>query len=356
MTGDFFDDVMYDDGIDAVVGADGMAKLDADGNPIRSMEDYKKFAGDQKPVETEPKTGQDGGKKTLSPGFDQAFTNEDGTFNFEGMSKLSANLKDSSYEMRSKFKIPEGGAMPQTPVDHKERIRTSVDELRTKLNAERLEPIKELFTGIENVYRAAGQEIPNEVFDVLNKAFTAKRDQIATEIDQKRDELFTEAFESKASDAQQKEYQKKGIENFRSIADKVLPDVDAKSREDKLSELVFGYQNEKGEWISGFGSDLINMLFDEAMSGKEFASAEEWKQSYNNWWNRFASDSKRLQSLVAMSFKGYVASNHGKYRDEYRKTWEAEQSKKLKTQKSNSGAATNMEGDDDALRNYFTKL
>ncbi len=354
MTGNFFDDVMYDDGVDAVVDANGNTKYDSEGNAIRSLEDYKKMAG-EKPA-AEPKTGEGDEVKTSLPGFDKAFTKEDGSFDFDGMMKTTSGLKDYSYEMRSRYKVPEGGVQSPQNVDPKERIRTSIDELRTKLTTERIEPIKRLYESIDSVYRAAGQGMPDEVYAVINKAYTDSNNDIATAIDQKRDELFTEAFESKSSKAEEAEFQKKGIENFRSIADKMLPGVEVKQREDKLSELVFGHQDEKGNWVNGFGSDIINMLFDEAMQGKQFQSAEEWKQSYNNWWNRFASDPTRLQTLVGMSFKGYVASNHGKYRDEYRKAWEADQSKKLKTPKSNSGALTEMDSGEDLLHNYHTKL
>ena len=364
MTDDFF----YDDGSDAVVDSLGNAQTDSEGNIIRTMDDFQKLGkgANNQPDNNQPATGKNNDQQQQSTdtpvvGFDSVFQ-KDGQFNFDGVVKTSSALKDFSYQMQSTYKNPDPaqGGQPADPVDPKEHIRTTIDGLRKELTTQRLDPINEMYNGIYQVCTKYSQALPQGLWEELRGAisdvYSQRNDEITAEIDRKRDDLIGEAVTAQQEQAKTKEFEKTSAANFKSVANQLIPQsVPEDQREDKLSELVFGHQGQDGKFVRGYGADLIEAFFDTAMAGKTFSSPDEWKQAYNQFWFKFSSDPKNVQLVANLSFARYVASNHDKYRDEYRKSWEKELAAKGKNrnvQSRSGGAIPNDVDSADALVNY----
>jgi hypothetical protein len=354
MTGDFF----YDDGSDSVVDALGNSQRNEAGEVIRRMED---LPARNKPItqqsQAQPESGKTQQATANQPaGFDSVFT-KDSKFDFAGMTGMSSKLGNFSYQMQSVYKQPEG-QQQQTPQDSKEYIKTSIDTYKKQLNDERLEPIKGLYSKISEAYARIGSAIPDEVFNAINEVYITRENELKDLVDKKREDLFAETLSKKTSESDYQAAEKVSQSNFKSIADKFIPNVPDAQREEKLAELVFGHKSADGKFVRGYGADVVEALFDAAHQGKIFNSPEEWRNAYNNWWVKYSSNPKNVSYVVGLSFSRYVAGNHAKYRDEYRKTWEEEAANKNrnKNQLSRSSKAIPDSSDNvaDALLQYHS--
>lgn len=360
MTGDFFDeDAFYDEGMDAVVDNYGNPIKNDKGEEIKTMDDYRSTKDGDGPNKKPEKGENDEGGESAK--FDSLFQ-KDGEFDFDGLMKTSSNVRDYSYEMQSKIKQPEPGQVGyQAAVDPKTHISTGVNELSEKLTAERLEPIKSIYNDavnrVTNAYANLGQQVPQEVNDAIHQAFNTQymkeEEGIKTAVDSRRNELLDDALSQKATDTELKENKTESSKNFKSVSDKMLPDVPEGKREEFLSELVFGRVNDKNQHEPGYGTDLVNAFFDEAMSGKEFSSPQELQQSYNNWWYKFSSNPSKVQLISMLSYSRFLLANPEGLRGAYRKSFEKESANKNKNknnQSRSSGVA--MDNLSDPLMEY----
>ena len=171
------------------------------------------------------------------------------------------------------------------------------------------------------------------------------------------DELLDEAINSKSSESELKENRIESSKNLKSVSDKMFSNVPEGKREEFLGELIFGRVNENGKHEPGFGTDIVNALFDEAMNGKEFNSPQELQESYNSWWYRFSSDPSKMQLVSMLSYAKFLFSNPDGLKGAYRKAFDKEVATKNRNknnQSRSSGVA--IEEVNDPLHDYHTKL
>lgn len=354
MASDFF----YDDGSDAVVDSMGNPQTDSEGNIYRSLDDFNNSnqgGGKQQQVDNKNQNGENGGQQTQKAGFDAAFM-KDGSIDLGKVNETAAKLKGYSYQMRSTYRIPEGGMFQQPQqVDPKTRIKTSIETYRNELTAQRIEPIKSMWDEIQQEALRRGEQIPDYVFNVLDAKYRKAGESLTADIDNRRDELMSEILSEKSTDTEMKAFRQESSKNFRSAANDLIPHVPEAEREEVLSSLVFGHEGEGGKFVNGYGTDIVNALFDSAMDGKTFNSPDQWKTAYNNWWYKFSSKPENVSLIANIAFSRYVVANHESFRDDYRNSWEKELG--IKKQNSNqqsrsAGAAGADAGNADALMQY----
>lgn len=327
----------YDEGTDSVVDANGISQTDDDGNVIRNMDDFNSH--NKKPVKG--KTGNDANiqlQNQNSATIDSLFQ-KDGSFDFDSAVNAATKLNDFNYQMRSSYKqVEPQKSVSQDPMAAKAQALASVKEYKEQLSESQIKPLERAYQNILQMYRSAGEEVPQGVYDALNAEYLAVEKGINEQVEKKRDELLLDLVSQSSSAAEMKALEDKSLSNFRAFADQVLPNVQNADREKRLGELVFGYTGADGKYTRGYGADLIDALFDSAQGNKSFGSQQELREAYNNWWAKFSSDKKNMGLIINIAFSRYVAANHAKYRDEYRKSWEREALNKKRNSNSISRA------------------
>lgn len=326
----------YDEGTDSVVDANGISQTDDDGNVIRNMDDFNSH--NKKPVKGEINNADVNSQNQKGTAIDSLF-NKDGSFDFDGAVNAATKLNDFNYQMRSSYKQAEPQkSVSQDPMAAKAQALASVKEYKNQLSESQIKPLERAYQNILQMYRSAGEEVPQGVYEALNAEYLNVEKVINDQVEKKRDELLLDLVSQSSSAAEMKALEDKSLSNFRAFADQTLPNVPNAEREKRLGELVFGYTGADGKYTRGYGADLIDALFDSAQGNKSFGSQQELRETYNNWWAKFSSDKKNMGLIINIAFSRYVAANHAKYRDEYRKSWERESFNKKRNSNSISRA------------------
>ena len=227
--------------------------------------------------------------------------NKDGSFDFDGAVNAATKLNDFNYQMRSSYKQAEPQkSVSQDPMAAKAQALASVKEYKNQLSESQIKPLERAYQNILQMYRSAGEEVPQGVYEALNAEYLNVEKVINDQVEKKRDELLLDLVSQSSSAAEMKALEDKSLSNFRAFADQTLPNVPNAEREKRLGELVFGYTGADGKYTRGYGADLIDALFDSAQGNKSFGSQQELRETYNNWWAKFSSDKKTWGLLLIL--------------------------------------------------------
>jgi hypothetical protein len=364
MTGDFF----YDEGSDAVVDANGNAQKNPAGETFRNMDDFAKHRAQKGGDPTQPQGGQtQQGNLLKTPvqpnafGFDSVY-NKNGKFDFDTITKQIGNSGKVAYQMQSVFKPvapnPVQPTAPVVPIDPKERVRTAIQEHRKTLESTKLDPIRRAYQNVSAAYAKTGQSVPEDIYRAINAVYVEKERELVEELDKKRDEIYADQISNMETEKEVIAAKRISSSNFKETADQFLPHVAPAQRSEKLTELIFGHHDAKGIFQRGYGADAVEHAFDLSMGNKTFNSPDEWSQAYNNWWLKYSSNPSNIAYITNVAFSRYVAANQSKFRDEYRRAWDAEAEAKLRNRNSipRSTGAIPVEtaNEDQSLIDYHT--
>lgn len=367
MTGDFFD---YDDGLGAVVNQDGDPFTKADGKYYQSIDEYKASLGQNnnqpKPAPVQqPKPAQPNAQAKPQPsqsnGF-ESFYKKDSGFDIASVLGDAPKFNEFKYE-RQNNPIDQGQQNnfqqpPQAPVDPKVADANTLKEYRETLESSALKPIERAYQTSLAGYQREGVEMPKHVYDAFNAEYSQLKNAIDEAVSSKKDELLENRFKEREETANFTKIQEKGIENFDRISAQYFPNLSSEQSKERLSKLVFGYADNTGKFIRGYGADIVDHAFDLANNGKTYKTKEEWEGAYNKWWSTYASNPKNIAYVAQRAWDRFIAANIDSIRDGYRSTWEQEQRDKLKQTQQNPFATRGGNAQVDSagaqLDSYFT--
>lgn len=378
MTGDFFD---FDDGLGAVVDQSGNPFTKDDGKYYSSIEEYQNALNQngkpaqqqqqpkpqQAPAPVQPnanaKTPIQPRQQPVQPsGFD-SFYKKDTGFDVASILSDAPKFNEFAYQRENNPIVQQNAnnlqQQQQPPIDQKTADANTIKEYKDGLVNSALKPIERAYQASLAGYQREGAEMPKYVYE----AFNAEYSQLSTAIDElvstKKEELLEARFKEKEEGSNFSKIEAKSLENFDRISTQFFPKQSIDQSKDKLSKLIFGYKDNGGKFVRGFGADIVDHAFDLANNGKTYTSEKEWSDAYNKWWAKYASNPKNLLYVAQRAWDRFVASNLDGIRDGYRSTWDQEQREKLKQVQSNPHATRGGNaGQDDAaqaqLDAYFT--
>ena len=365
MTGNFF----HDDGVDAVVDHEGNTQYDENNNPIRTMEDWDKYKarkgtpGSPRPDATKPEVKPDATAKPKPEGgatapvkFDSLF-DKDGAFDVSAAQGFAEKFNQFKFEKQLTAPAnPPAQPAATAPIPPVERIRGEVDTYHKALTKSFLDPIRSVYEGLSAQYQAAKMAMPPDVFKLFNDRYVEIEKQVGESVKLREDQLKEELHNEELSNVKFETQTRESSKNFFDVANDLLSNVDQAQRSNYLSQLIFGTQDEKGQFVRGYGADLVEHAFDIANAGRQFKTVEEWQNAYNGWWVRYSSNPNNIRFIAQRAMDRYVAQNQTKFRDAYRSAWDKEMQSKSTLQRPNAGrgGGAPVDAATQQLSDYFT--
>ena len=347
------DEPWFDDGIGAVVDEYGNPKLDKDGNPFASMEDFKK-AQSVKPEDKDlqkpaPQPGAPQKPIEAKTGGFESFYSKDKSFDFETLAERIGKSGQTRYSSTLLPKVDASKPVVEQPAvapKTEEQELVEFEEAQMKIY---IDPIKQLYGKISAL-------LTPEVDQAFRDAYSERLAEVDKAIRSKQWEITRRMVQSNKETANA-ESDMKELERASNVSiGKAVVDMLPKEGMGGFWQLIVGHNSGK-DFIRGPGSDLVDLLFDQAHEGKTFKNADDWNKAYQNWFLKFTSNETNVRNLIKHSLNAFSAGNITKYRDMVRQAVQKEEQgkKKLLSPTPMSGrASVGDEALGDELKTYLS--
>lgn len=320
------DEPWFDDGIGAVVDSYGNPKLNKNGQPFASMEDYQKAQSakpeDKNIQQPEIKAGMPQKPIEAKTGGFESFYSKDKGFDFETLAERIGNSGKTQYSSTLLPKVdPSKPVAEQSAITQKteEQELSEFEAIQTKTY---LDPMKKLYGEISAT-------LTPEADQAFRNAYSERVAEIDKSVSSKQWEI-TRRMVNSNRESTKFEFDMKETERASNVSiGKAVVDMLPKEGMNGFWQLVVGHQGAKG-FVRGPGADLVDLLFDMSNEGKTFKNTEEWNKAYQNWFLKFTSSETNVRNLIKHSLNAFSAGNITKYRDMVRQTAQKEEQNKKK--------------------------
>lgn len=327
------DDYWYSSSEGAVVDKDGELLInEKTGQPFKSMDELKAFADSQKNAENpktqnaQPQNKAQQAEKPMAKSF-ESYMFKNGQPDPETLYKQSQFSEQFKYNdefiprIDQQVQAQEQNQPKLTPIQEVESQReTLVNELVNPILSIR-DSLVESGLSVEQANAAVSKTYHDQM---------AKIDQIYKEQQQNAlQKMIEEKTNPVTAQAEQKELKAKSEANITNLSNQYFP-----GGKDAFFALINGYNDEKGNFVKGPASAILDFIVKVSAGDKKFGNHDEISKHYVDTFTKITADPAMAKMLIDMANRYYLGGNIKHIHDAGKKIGISETKKAYKTFKT----------------------